>query len=175
MNAEGKAAKSKLVIDEDWKTRVESEKAELEKRRGPQVRMGEAGEATPADEAARDAAAEPAAPGSGQSNPAAAEDRKTTAPTGGSTGSASPPEPQLPPASIGSLFMMLASQAMVEMGQIPDPLQQKRTVRKSAARHYIDTLEVLEEKTKGNLTTEESRYLAAILNELRMAYLQLKV
>ena len=168
MNAEGEVARSKLVIDEDWKTRVEAEKAEMEKRRGS---AGQAGQAEESGEAGDSAA--PAGP---QTQAAQVEAAQVEAAQveADPTGSSSPREPQLPPASIGSLIMMLATQAMLELGQIPDPLQQKRTVRKSAARHYIDTLEVLEEKTKGNLTAEESRYLAAILNELRMAYVQQK-
>jgi hypothetical protein len=173
MNAEGEVARSKLVIDEDWKTRVEAEKAEMEKRRGS---AGQAGQAEESGEAGDSAA--PAGPQTQAAQVEAAQVEAAQVEAAqveaDPTGSSSPREPQLPPASIGSLIMMLATQAMLELGQIPDPLQQKRTVRKSAARHYIDTLEVLEEKTKGNLTAEESRYLAAILNELRMAYVQQK-
>jgi hypothetical protein len=38
------------------------------------------------------------------------------------------------------------------------------------AKHFIDTLAVLEEKTKGNLTSEEASLLAAVLHQSRVGY-----
>ena len=42
------------------------------------------------------------------------------------------------------------------------------------ARHYIDTLQMLEEKTKGNVSTEEAQMLEYLLNDLRMTFVALK-
>lgn len=79
--------------------------------------------------------------------------------------------PQLPPASLLTLLSMLSTQALAALGAlgtgegIPprDP---------AVARHFIDLLVVLEEKTKGNLTEQESALLTQTVHELRMAYLQ---
>lgn len=79
-------------------------------------------------------------------------------------------EPPLPPASFEWLVTSLATQAMVSLGQIPDPLENKSVVRLSHARHYIDLLSMLEEKTKGNLRAEEQALLTHVLTDLRMAY-----
>ena len=65
----------------------------------------------------------------------------------------------------------LAEQAMAALGQIPDPLENKPVVRLELARHHIDTLGVLEEKTKGNLTDEEHEMLETVLHQLRMVFL----
>ena len=45
---------------------------------------------------------------------------------------------------------------MAALGQIPDPMAGKPVVRLEFARHYIDMIEVLQEKTKGNATEEEA-------------------
>ena len=77
---------------------------------------------------------------------------------------------KLPPASFNTLVEMLASQAMVFLGLHPDPMQKKPVVRLNFARHYIDTLSILEDKTKGNLSSEESAFLDHVLYDLRMAF-----
>ena len=56
------------------------------------------------------------------------------------------------------------------MGQIPDPSQQQPVIHMGLARHYIDTLAVLDEKTKGNLDEEESAMLEQALHQLRMLF-----
>lgn len=77
-------------------------------------------------------------------------------------------DPRVPPASFTTLLTMLASQAMVALGQFPDPVQQKAVVRPRMARHFIDMIAALEEKTKGNLDAEEADALESILHQLRM-------
>lgn len=81
---------------------------------------------------------------------------------------------KLPPASLVTLIEMLASQAMVFLGLHPDPMQKKPVVRLNFARHYIDTLSILEEKCKGNLTSEESAFLDHVLSDLRMAFVSVQ-
>lgn len=82
-------------------------------------------------------------------------------------GGAAPP---LPPASLTTLISTLATQAMVSLGQIANPLSGKAEVDLEQARHFIDTLAVLEEKTAGNRTPEESQILEQVLHDLRMAF-----
>ena len=78
---------------------------------------------------------------------------------------------ELPPASLSLLATTLAAQAMVALGHAPDPVEKKPIVRLDLATHYIDMLGVLEDKTKGNLTSEESSLLVGMLHELRMAFI----
>ncbi len=78
----------------------------------------------------------------------------------------------LPPASIESLFYMLATSAMVNLGLVPDPIEQKTALNLELAKHNIDTLGVLQKKTTGNLTSEESTLLDDLLYDLRMKYVR---
>ena len=82
--------------------------------------------------------------------------------------------PPPPPATFEILISMMFTQAMSMLGQIPDPSGQRMPVNKPYAKHTIDTLEMLGEKTKGNLTDDESGMLAEALHALRMAYVNTK-
>lgn len=79
-------------------------------------------------------------------------------------------EPQLPPASFPTLVSLLASQAMAALGQLPDPATNQPVIRLGMAKHFIDSLDVLEQKTKGNLTEVEAGMLENMLYELRLLY-----
>jgi len=79
---------------------------------------------------------------------------------------------QLPPASFETLVSSLATQALACLGAIPDPAENKPVVRKPLARHFIDTLAVLEEKTRGNLEEDEAALIQGALHQLRMVYLE---
>lgn len=81
---------------------------------------------------------------------------------------------ELPPASFPMLVSMLATQALAALGQLPDPVEDEPVVHLSWAKHHIDTLALLEEKTKGNLTDDEARMLADSLHQLRMVYVAAK-
>ncbi len=80
---------------------------------------------------------------------------------------------QLPPANFESLVSTMTTQALFAMGAIPDPQTGQRIAHLDLARHHIDMLSVIEEKTKGNLSKEESDLLATTLYELRNRYVQL--
>jgi hypothetical protein len=81
-----------------------------------------------------------------------------------------PESMEMPPASFMVLLSTLATQAMAALGLVPDPLTGKPNVNRPIAKHFIDTLAMLQEKTKGNLTDEESGHLRDGLHQLRMAY-----
>ncbi len=81
---------------------------------------------------------------------------------------------QLPPPSFEMHISNLATQAMMFLGQFPNPITEKQEIRLDDAKHVIDTLSILEEKTKGNLTQEEATLLDGILHELRMAFVQIQ-
>ena len=82
--------------------------------------------------------------------------------------------PPMPPASFLTLINTLAMQALLYMGRLADPNDEKAQAVKNLdlAKHHIDLLQVLEEKTKGNLTDEESQTLSMVLHEIRMQYVQ---
>ncbi len=63
---------------------------------------------------------------------------------------------------------------MAMLGMIPDPNTGETQVNKPYAKHYIDTLEMLGEKTSGNLSDDETRMLKEAMHALRMAYVNAK-
>jgi hypothetical protein len=120
----------KIIVDEDWKTQVDRERAAAEKS-------------------------------GAESGPAAA------APSGKPS-----PEIPLPPADLTYLVTMLSMQAMQVLGLMPDLATGKIEKNLPVAKHLIDLLEVLQQKTEGNRTPEESDDMEAILHQVRMAYVQ---
>lgn len=78
----------------------------------------------------------------------------------------------IPPANFETLLSSFVTQALFAMGAIPDPQTGKPALHLDLARYQIDMLGVLEEKTKGNLTDEETKMLAGTLYELRSRYVQ---
>lgn len=80
---------------------------------------------------------------------------------------------ELPPPTWETLVGMMATQAFMYLGGYVDPRTNRAMVDLDAARHQIDLLGVLEEKTKGNLTEEEGKQLAGIIYELRMQYVRI--
>ncbi|HAY82218.1 MAG TPA: DUF1844 domain-containing protein [Planctomycetaceae bacterium] len=123
----------KIIIDEDWKSQVEAEKAAAEDQR----------DETPAESPPEEPGEEPA-------------DNQF----------------ELPPASFSLLVSSLATQALAALGQMPGP-DGKPMHEPVIAKHHIDTLGVLQEKTKGNLDGDEIVMLNNVLHELRMAYVNL--
>ena len=79
-----------------------------------------------------------------------------------------------PEVSFTALIISMASTAAVHFGDLGDPVTgQKQPPNMIAARHAIDLLSLLEEKTRGNLTDEEAQTLKQVLVELRMRFVQL--
>lgn len=125
MMAESPSENKKIVVDEDWKKQIETEKEAL--RRMRQEQEGEA----------------------------KSESQKSF----------------LPPASFSFLVTTLANQAMVSLGLLPNPLTHKTEHRLDEAQHFIDTLQILYDKTEGNRTPEETAILEDLLHQLRLGYL----
>lgn len=86
----------------------------------------------------------------------------------------SPEAGRFPPADFTLLISMLATQAFSAMGHIPDPSTGQASKHPEVAKHMIDLLAVLEEKTKGNLDPQEKAALESVLHQLRMAYVAVK-
>jgi hypothetical protein len=79
-------------------------------------------------------------------------------------------EEGLPPPTFAALVQTLATQAAIFMSQERDPETGQPIRNLELAKHNIDLLRVLEEKTKGNLSPEEKRLIETLLYELLMAY-----
>jgi hypothetical protein len=129
----------------------------------------EAAEALP-DAAA--AAAPPPAPAAAPLEPAATATESAAAP-GEAPGLDEPPaEPGDPGSDFASLVRSLATTAYSALGLLPDPsgVQRRDVV---VARQMIDWLAMLEQKTRGNVSFEESDFLARVLYELRLAYVEM--
>ena len=74
------------------------------------------------------------------------------------------------PASFLSLIMSLASNAAASLGMMPHPVTGETGVDLRTAKHWIDVLGMLEEKTHGNLDQQEAQALEGLLADLRMQY-----
>ncbi len=68
--------------------------------------------------------------------------------------------------------MVQAQQAAFALGKIPHPVTGETTVNLQAAHVFIDHLELIREKTRGNLSKEEEEILNKILAELQMTFVQ---
>ena len=68
--------------------------------------------------------------------------------------------------------MMQAQQAAMFLGRIPNPQTGKPEVNLEIARMFIDQLEMIHEKTRGNLTSEESEILTRVLSDLQLTFVQ---
>jgi hypothetical protein len=75
-------------------------------------------------------------------------------------------------ALFAQLVMQQANMAMMLLGKVPHPETGKAVKDLDAARLFIDELEMLEIKTKGNLSKDESALLKQSLMNLRLAYVQ---
>jgi len=77
-----------------------------------------------------------------------------------------------PPASFALIVSSFTAQALIALGEIQNPVNGARARDLEAAKFSIDMLQVLEDKTKGNLTDEEAKMLQDALYDLRMRYVR---
>ncbi len=69
-----------------------------------------------------------------------------------------------------SFILSLASTAMIHLGEVEDPVHGRKEVNPAAARQLIDIIDMLRQKTRGNLDPREREILDGILAELQMAF-----
>jgi Domain of unknown function (DUF1844) len=101
-----------------------------------------------------------------------AELEKTAAAIPGETPSAGE-SMKLPAADLPALVEILTTQSLVALGMIPHPASGKGGPQLPLARHFIDLLGILEAKTAGNLSADETSLLGGTLHYLRMSYIEI--
>jgi len=121
-------AERRIIVDEDWKAKVEAEREALRRQQAEKAQPRE------------------------QKKPA---------------------EGRVPEASFEYLLNMLGTQALLSLGVIPNPLTGRHEVNLAQAKLFIDLLGILEEKTQGNRTPEETEILQGMLDELRLAFVNI--
>jgi hypothetical protein len=94
------------------------------------------------------------------------------APGGGTPEPAAGAPGGVPRADLTSLLVMLYGDAMANLGQAPDPVSGRPHVDLDQARFAIDLLGMLQEKTRGNRTPDESAVLEEMLAALRMGFVR---
>ena len=83
-------------------------------------------------------------------------------------------ERTFPPATFETLIGFFVQQAYMGLGTIRNPDTDEPLIDLPFAKHMIDLLGVIEEKTRGNLTAPERNYMENTLYSLRMTYVRVK-
>jgi hypothetical protein len=122
----------KIIVDEDWKAKVQAEK-----------------------EAAKQAGGEPVASDAKAAEPSARAEH---------------PDPPMPPASFEMLVSTLATETLAALGQFPHPITGKAELHRNQAQYLIDMIDVLQQKSQGNLTPAEQQLIESVLHQLRMVF-----
>jgi hypothetical protein len=115
-------------------------------------RFSDDGEARPENEAATEAAAPP--------------EREAAGPR-------REPPPFDEPVSFSTFVLGLSTQALLHLGEIADPTTGRLERDLGAAKHVIDILGILQDKTRSNLEQAEGQLLDTVLYDLRMKYVEL--
>jgi hypothetical protein len=132
----------KIIVDDDWKEQAQKEKEQLKEQEKEQELK-----AQEQDLEKQETASEEAEPKAGE-------------------------RPPLPEANFPGLISMLATQVFFALGLISTDQNKGAEPDLEMAKFNIDMLGVLEEKSKGNLSDDESKMLNDTLQQLRMAFVQ---
>jgi len=106
------------------------------------------------------------------------EQTETGEPAGSSGAKPAPEENReaadqpLPEISFSALVISLSTQALMHLGEIPNPISGKVEKDISVAKQMIDIIGVLGEKTRGNLDQGEDKLMEEVLYDLRMRYVE---
>jgi len=83
-----------------------------------------------------------------------------------------PPPPPLPEVNFSTFIVSLSTEVIFHLGEFPHPVSGEKKKDLPLAKHVIDTLAMLKEKTQGNLTEEEQKLMEGMLYDLRMAFIR---
>jgi hypothetical protein len=78
----------------------------------------------------------------------------------------------LPPLEFSSIIVLLYFPALVQLGLVEDPVSGERSENLGLAKRNIDLLDLLKDRTKGNLEAEEEKFFDGVLDQLKLAYLK---
>ncbi len=78
----------------------------------------------------------------------------------------------MPEVSFASFILSLNTSALFHLGELPHPETGEKSLDIELARHTIDTLTMLAEKTRGNLDAHENELLTRMLYELKMRFVK---
>ncbi len=78
----------------------------------------------------------------------------------------------LPPLDFSSIVLPIFTQALLKLGLLGEPDQREAGLNLTLARRLIDILDLLKDRTKGNLASEEEAFLDSCLHQLKAAYLE---
>jgi Domain of unknown function (DUF1844) len=76
------------------------------------------------------------------------------------------------PIDFATFILSLSSSSAIHLGLVPHPENEKIETNLPMAKQTIDIIDILQEKTKGNLTEDEERLLGEILYNMRMAFVR---
>ena len=76
----------------------------------------------------------------------------------------------LPVVTFSAFVLSIASSALVQLGEVPDPESGETRRNLDVAKHNIDILSMLRDKSAGNLDADEMRLIDSVLYELRLKY-----
>jgi hypothetical protein len=78
----------------------------------------------------------------------------------------------LPPLEFGSIALLLYFPALIQLGLVEDPATGQVRENLGLAKRNIDLLDLLKDRTKGNLESEEATFLEGVLDQIKLAYLK---
>jgi hypothetical protein len=78
----------------------------------------------------------------------------------------------LPPLEFSSLVLPFFTQGLILLGQIEEGKEKKEDKNLDLVKRLIELLDLLKEKTKGNLKTEEEQFIESSLHQLKLAYME---
>lgn len=90
------------------------------------------------------------------------------------SGEGEQPKDGLPAIDFSTFVLSLAASAMLHLGRAPEISGEKIEKSLPIAQQTIDTLEMLQSKTRGNLDQEEAKLLETVLYELHMEFVKAK-
>jgi len=78
----------------------------------------------------------------------------------------------VPPLEFSSIAILLYFPALIQLGLVEDPVSGELRENLVLAKRNIDLLDLLKDRTKGNLEPEEEKFLDGVLDQLKLAYLK---
>lgn len=78
----------------------------------------------------------------------------------------------IPPLDFSSLVLPFYTQALIKLGLAKDPITETEEKNLELAKRLIDLLDLLKQRTQGNLKPEEDKFLSSCLQQLKLNYME---